>query len=214
MKAALQKHSFGLTHRTESHICLALACGATTSILHASICSLCWFFFSTTLKMGTVSSSLLPSPSHPKALLTSMPVGSLPTWVARNQVKEIFSVVLQLWRTIWQRWKAQWYQSHLYADFFVAVYWFVFPNADLEFSAPFAGEEKWYQKEGMQLTTAIQPSHRERGRKEMQIVLQDPHSNASWNSSKNVGPFKQVLKESKFIALLFFFFFCTYFPAH
>ena len=90
--------------------------------------------------------------------------------------------------------------------FFVAVYWFVFPNADLEFSAPFAGEEKWYQKEGMQLTTALQPSHRERGRKEMQIVLQDPHSNASWNSSKNVGPFKQVLKESKFIALLSIFF--------
>lgn len=117
MKAVLQKHSFGLTHRTESHICLALACGATTSILHTSICSLYWFFFSTTLKMGTVSSSLLPSPSHPKALLTSMPVGSLPTWVARNQVKEIFSVVLQLWRTIWQRWKAQWYESHLYADF-------------------------------------------------------------------------------------------------
>lgn len=142
---ALQKNGFGLTHRTESHFCLALACGATL-ILQALICSFLWFFFSTTVKMGTVSSSLLPSPnpSH----LTSVPVGSLPTWVARNQAKKIFSAVLQLWRTLCQRWKAQWYQSHLYADFFVAAYCFVFPNADLEFNAPFAGEEKWFQKEG------------------------------------------------------------------
>lgn len=187
-------------------------------ILHALICSFCWFFFSTTVKMGTASSSLLPSPdpSQSSSDFNGVgSVGSLPTRVARNQTNKIFSAVLQLGRTLCQRWKAQWYQSHLHADFFVAAYRFVFPNADLEFSAPFAGEEKRFQKEGMELTTAIQPSRCERGTEEMQIVLHYQHSNASWNpvSSKNVGPFKQILKELKFIALHIFSF-CTYFPAH